>query len=224
MAGGTSKMTKHAGPPGRGAVCLYEAGIGRYIRNVAPPAPGGRPTESTVQESTRRRFVTRALHSGLGLAAAGWLSDLTKSAIAQPPPGTFLGLLDFQAEPEIEFHTRQGDGLDVRLYTDLSDLDASSLTIDPAAFYIRTGAPDQLDLSARWTVAVHGDVVRPQELTAEELREHSSPRGEVLMECAGNARPFHFGLMSSAKWSGVELGEVLERSKPRSKWVLIEGF
>jgi len=46
------------------------------------------------------------------------------------------------------------------------------------------------------------------------------------MECAGNTRAFHFGLMSAADWSGVPLSEVLNLVQPErgAGRILISGF
>ena len=50
--------------------------------------------------------------------------------------------------------------------------------------------------------------------------------GLHLMECSGNTRSAHFGMMSVAAWDGVYLQEVLETAKPRKTGVrvLISGF
>lgn len=46
------------------------------------------------------------------------------------------------------------------------------------------------------------------------------------MECAGNTREFHFGLMSAADWTGVPLSEILRlaQADPRAARVLVSGF
>jgi DMSO/TMAO reductase YedYZ molybdopterin-dependent catalytic subunit len=51
-------------------------------------------------------------------------------------------------------------------------------------------------------------------------------QGVHLMECAGNPRGLHFGLISAATWAGIPLAKVLERVEPRSgaTAVLISGF
>ena len=50
--------------------------------------------------------------------------------------------------------------------------------------------------------------------------------GTHLLECAGNSRAAHFGLMSAARWSGVKLERVLERVRPqpRATQVLVSGL
>jgi DMSO/TMAO reductase YedYZ molybdopterin-dependent catalytic subunit len=52
------------------------------------------------------------------------------------------------------------------------------------------------------------------------------PLGPHLLECAGNSRAAHFGLMSAAQWTGVPLARVLERVRPapRATQVLVSGF
>jgi DMSO/TMAO reductase YedYZ molybdopterin-dependent catalytic subunit len=73
---------------------------------------------------------------------------------------------------------------------------------------------------------VGGQVARPFDLGINDLKETSKPMGTHLMECAGNARSVHFGMMSVADWAGVSLLEILERAKakPEAARVLISGF
>jgi DMSO/TMAO reductase YedYZ molybdopterin-dependent catalytic subunit len=73
---------------------------------------------------------------------------------------------------------------------------------------------------------VHGLVERPVEPSVEELRREATPQGAHLLECAGNSRAAHFGLMSAALWTGVPLERVLARVvfPPRATQVLVSGF
>ncbi len=75
-------------------------------------------------------------------------------------------------------------------------------------------------------VRLNGLGTNPVELSLAELKKTSQPMGVHVMECAGNARSGHFGLMSAAEWSGVPLVELLERVKfkPQSTRVLVSGF
>jgi len=46
------------------------------------------------------------------------------------------------------------------------------------------------------------------------------------MECAGNTRAAHFGMISVGDWAGVAISEILSRAKAKSSatQVLISGF
>jgi len=54
----------------------------------------------------------------------------------------------------------------------------------------------------------------------------ATPLGLHLMECAGNTRVAHFGMISVADWAGVPLSEILDSAKVKSgaTRVLISGF
>lgn len=147
--------------------------------------------------------------------------------------GEFLGILPFSKEGKIPLDTPIGEGLDGRLYTDLSKLsadapDASQPTLLPTEhFYIRTRAssllhPGNLDLISLFSQ----NDPKPQHLSVELLRNQARSMGTHLMECAGNSREACFGLISVADWSGVPLAEVLDRVSPTHARasVLISGF
>lgn len=104
-----------------------------------------------------------------------------------------------------------GEGLDARLFTDLSDLTADRLVTPTARVFVRTAAPRTLSVEpASWQVAI-GD----SSFTASALAQASVPQGAHLIECAGNSNPQHFGLMSAVEWDGVPLAQVLARA-PRA--------
>jgi DMSO/TMAO reductase YedYZ molybdopterin-dependent catalytic subunit len=73
---------------------------------------------------------------------------------------------------------------------------------------------------------VHGLVKAPLEVPIGELKREAVPMGAHLLECAGNSRAAHFGLMSAARWTGVPLPRLLERARvlPRATQVLVSGF
>jgi DMSO/TMAO reductase YedYZ molybdopterin-dependent catalytic subunit len=75
-------------------------------------------------------------------------------------------------------------------------------------------------------VRLNGLVTKPIEFSLEELKKAVLPMGVHLMECAGNARSVHFGLMSAADWAGVPLLDLLEsaKAKPQSTRILVSGF
>ena len=60
----------------------------------------------------------------------------------------------------------------------------------------------------------------------DDLAKGARKMGPHLFECAGNANPSNFGLMSVAEWDGVPLAEVVARLKPapEATGVLVSGF
>src|SRR5262249_51665598 len=119
-----------------------------------------------------------------------------------------------------------GSGLDGRLALDLSSLTPQTLITPNDQFYIRTRRPDQLDPRARWKLTIQGLVRTPRVLTLDDLLPMVQPQGTHLMECAGNPRTLHFGLISAASWAGIPLAKLLQRVDPRpgAAAVLISGF
>jgi hypothetical protein len=107
-----------------------------------------------------------------------------------------------------------GSGLDARLFTNLSTIDrhdASTLITPNDRFYIRTAAP-----------ASTGE--RPAGFEAE-LQRSSKRAGPYVMECAGNADPANFGLISAATWEGVPMNTMLDRMRvpANRRRVLVSG-
>jgi DMSO/TMAO reductase YedYZ molybdopterin-dependent catalytic subunit len=116
-----------------------------------------------------------------------------------------------------------GDGLDARLFTDLSTLgplgpsDAGAPTTPTERFFVRTAAPSSLPPPARrnaWTVTVGGLVQQPIEMGLDVLERLSGPAHRCLLECSGNGDAAAYGLMSVADWEGVPLPTVLDRVRP----------
>jgi DMSO/TMAO reductase YedYZ molybdopterin-dependent catalytic subunit len=140
--------------------------------------------------------------------------------------GKRVGVLDFTEEAAVPIGRAFGSELDGRMYTDLSQL-APENPITPAeSFYIRTRASKLLDDQKPWTLRVGGLVQRPWNAGLDELRRIAKPMGVHLMECAGNVRVIHFGMMSVAEWSGVPITALLDNVKPtpEASRVLISGF
>src|SRR5207253_4899409 len=106
-----------------------------------------------------------------------------------------------------------GSGLDARLFTNLSTIDrrdSSTLITPNDRFYIRTAAP-----------ASTGE--KPAGFEAA-LQRSSKRAGPYVMECAGNADPANFGLISAATWEGVPLNAMLDRMRaPANRRVLVSG-
>jgi len=178
----------------------------------------------------RRELLKRSL------AAAGiWFADFPEAAwpasirnIEPFPNGKKLGTLSFSDEAQFQTGQLFGAELDARLFTDLSGLnpEQSHETTPTDAFYIRTGASQLLDTRTPWTVRVSGLVQQSFNLSVKELQKSAQPMGPHLLECAGNARRVHFGMMSVADWHGVPLTELLASAKVKleSTRVLISGF
>lgn len=169
----------------------------------------------TPTAATRRRF----LGASAGAALGAWLAPLTGG---EKP----LGTVPFVGEGTFPLDTTVGAGLGQRRALDLSTLSRGTLVTPPNRFFIRTGCPDRLPPTASWVVDVRGLVERPVALKAEELRREATGQGTHLLECSGNSRAAHFGLMSAAAWTGVPLERVLERVGPRppATQVLVSGF
>lgn len=107
--------------------------------------------------------------------------------------------------------------------------------VPSARFYVRNhfGVP-ALDASS-WRLEVTGLVERPQSLSLRDLRDMTSHRRLVTLECAGNGRAFltpqvegekwGLGAVSTAEWAGVPLVEVLDRAgvKPGARELVFRG-
>jgi DMSO/TMAO reductase YedYZ molybdopterin-dependent catalytic subunit len=139
--------------------------------------------------------------------------------------GRQLEVVKFTDESVIEMDTVIGEELDCRLFTDLSMLTPEDPIIPIKNFYIRTGASKLLE-DKPWTIRIGGLVEREVTITQKQLENLSEPVGPHLMECAGNFRNGHFGLMSVANWTGVPMAQVLEFAKaaPSATRVLVSGF
>lgn len=169
------------------------------------------------------------LASGMLLAGfdeARWPLLLARQHQTPPAGGKLLGTVPFTGEARVPMGEAMGSELDGRLYTDLSELRAEKSVTATEEFYIRTRVSNLLDTTKPWSLRVGGGLVQSFELSMEELRRMAKPMGLHLMECAGNARSVHFGMMSVADWAGVPLSGILERAKakPNASRVLISGF
>ena len=178
-----------------------------------------------------RRDLLRGSLVGGGVLLAGfdkvrWPGPTRHPAAEPSPAGKMVGVVEFTGEALVPMDEAFGAELDGRLYTDLSKLTAGNRVIPVEQFYIRTRASNLLDRHKPWLVHVAGDVVKPFDLTIEELRRMERPMGLHLMECSGNVRSVHFGMIGVAEWTGTALSGILERAnpKPGAKRVLISGF
>ena len=152
------------------------------------------------QPLTRRELV------GAGLAAAGALLASRLGAQQDPAPGAG-GLV-----------LRNARALDAE-----APLHAlASYETAPEHFFVRShfGPPR---LPRRWTLTIDGAVQRPLTLSLDEIRALGSETRTVTLECAGNGRgafelpktsglQWQRGAVSTATWTGVPLGVLLERA------------
>ncbi len=139
---------------------------------------------------------------------------------------TFLELLPFENDESTNnLETTVGTGHDARLYTDLRTLDVDALTISNSGFYIRTEFPDLLEDTDDWQIRVRG-LATETDLALDDLSDLIVDMGNMLLECSGNGSFGNMGLLSSAEWSGIPLGAVLDLIDidPAATRVLLSGF
>jgi DMSO/TMAO reductase YedYZ molybdopterin-dependent catalytic subunit len=179
---------------------------------------------------SRRELLQGSLLAGgtllLGFDKVAWpkpSQDVAKGPLAG---GKQLGGVGFSQELPVPMETAFGDGLDGRMYTDLSKLTPQTVVTPSESFYIRTRASELLEVQKPWSVRLNGLLAKPFDLSIEDLKKTAKPMGVHVMECAGNARSVHFGLMSAANWAGVPLSDLLENAKAKlqATRVLVSGF
>ena len=185
-----------------------------------------------LRDLDRRRFLgMTALGSGAalcGLERATFAADrwLAAAQRAQPPKdGEPVGQLKFLNEGPVEMGKTFGSELDGRLFTPLDDLNEQNLVTPEENFYLRTRASRILPDVTTWTVAVDG-LAAKQTLAISELRGMERPQGLHLMECSGNTRASHFGMISVGDWTGIPFIELLGMLKPspQATRVTVNGF
>ena len=140
--------------------------------------------------------------------------------------GELVGRVEFLREGPVEMDSAFGNELDGRLFTSLEGLSEKNLVTPEERFYLRTRASKILPDAAKWTVAVDGLTAAKRTIGIAELRGMEKPQGLHLMECAGNTRAAHFGMISVGEWAGVALRELLGELKPQAgaTRVLVSGF
>jgi DMSO/TMAO reductase YedYZ molybdopterin-dependent catalytic subunit len=137
-----------------------------------------------------------------------------------------LGRVGFVDEGRVEMGNVFGSELDGRLYTPLEGLKEANLVIPEERFYLRTRASRILPDSEGWTIAIDGLTSAKRSMKFNEFRAREKALGLHLMECAGNTRAAHFGMISVGDWAGVPIAEVLQEWKPSpsATRVLVSGF
>jgi sulfite oxidase len=90
-------------------------------------------------------------------------------------------------------------------------------------FYVRSHmpVPTQLD-AATWTLKIGGEVASPLSLSLDEIKKLPAVTVTTTLECAGNGRAFfepalagiqwEKGAVSTARFTGARLGDVLKRA------------
>jgi DMSO/TMAO reductase YedYZ molybdopterin-dependent catalytic subunit len=179
---------------------------------------------------TRREMLRSSLIAG-GITLVGFhhirlpafCGTATKNAFQG---GQYLGTIEFVGEAPIPMNTAMGTGLDGRLYTDLSAVGPENPTIPNDKFYVRTRASELLQDSEPWLIKVTGLVKQPSKISLADINRMSRPAGSHLLECSGNVRDAHFGMLGVADWAGAPASEILDAlpiQKTASR-VLISGF
>lgn len=173
---------------------------------------------------SRRRAVAAVAGAGAAVLVdpGDVLAQLAAAAPCAPgsaPLGELLGTLPLfrgaQPPPTPYGAPVGGPGLDTRLFTDLSTLEPDALVTPSHLAFVRTAAPAEvLAHQGPWTIEASGLAARPGTLGLDDLAREARPMGAHLLECAGNANPANFGLMSVAEWDGVPLADVVARLGP----------
>jgi DMSO/TMAO reductase YedYZ molybdopterin-dependent catalytic subunit len=182
-----------------------------------------------------KRFGRRRLLLGASIAGTTLVCDFERllwpESIESQDAKTsvsekMVGVVEFSGEPRAPMGEAFGAELDGRLYADLSGLSAEHPVTANEQFYIRTRASRLLDNTKPWEIQLGGLLEKPIVIPMADLNKMSSPMGLHLMECAGNVRSVHFGMISVASWKGALLADVLAKAKakPDAKRVLISGY
>ena len=188
----------------------------------------------SMKDTGKRTFTRRAILKASVIAGSAVLvgfQDAKFSVLRKAAKDAFrgaknLGLIEFTGEAPIPTNTLMGTDLDGRLLTDLSDVGPNHPTTTNRNFFVRTRASELLQVRKPWTIQVSGLVKHPSEMSLADVRKVTRPAGMHLMECSGNVRDGHFGLLSVGDWTGVLASQILG-SLPIEKaasHVLISGF
>jgi DMSO/TMAO reductase YedYZ molybdopterin-dependent catalytic subunit len=179
---------------------------------------------------TRREMLKSSLGAS-GAALVGfhdlWLPTFFRGARGDAfQKGKYLGLIEFVGEGLMPMEIPMGAGLDGRLYTDLSAITPDNPITANEKFYVRTRVSEFLEDRTPWVIKVRGLRNRRMQISMADLRKMSRPAGLHLMECSGNVRFAHFGMLSVADWTGAPVSKILDslRIENAASRVLISGF
>ena len=184
----------------------------------------------TERDVTRRAFLGQAAAAAAGLGLGrrdAWPARLTAQAAActaesAGAPVRTLPLYGVGAD-EVPLGRLLGRGLDARQYTDLSGLAPGALVTPRDQVFIRSTPPPSLPALSAWTVTVRsadGRVMRS--VPAATLAAQAPAQGAHVIECAGNANPWNFGLMSAPSFGGVSLASLVDlQSRPAGAAALL---
>jgi DMSO/TMAO reductase YedYZ molybdopterin-dependent catalytic subunit len=172
---------------------------------------------------SRREF----LEASAAVFSAGLARPTGQDRVPVPPDARLEGIVPFaaaQAPGAPPLGRLLGDGLDARLFTDLSRVDEQPIT-PTDQFFVRTAAPRELPPSPPWSIDIAGLVASPHAVDVSALAREAAPVGTHVFECAGNAHQANYGLLSAARWDGVPLTTILERARPSRDggYVLVSG-
>lgn len=155
--------------------------------------------------------------------------DFLAAAVATP----LAGGAESAAEPAAPPPSRiLREALPLNLETPLPRLGATTATAD---HFVRSHFPAPSVDPATWRLRVEGAVQKPLELTLADLAKLPTSTRRITLECAGNSRVYltpkvrgvnwSHGAVSTAEWSGVALGAVLDLAIPTGNAVevVLEG-
>jgi DMSO/TMAO reductase YedYZ molybdopterin-dependent catalytic subunit len=193
--------------------------------------PEKQPREKAATNKLSRREVLKTSLIAGGVTLVGFHglhlpSLFAKSAANAFQSGKYLGMIEFVGEAPIPMDTAMGAGLDGRLYTDLSVIGPDHPTIPNEKFYVRTRASGFLEDGKPGQIKVTGFVKQPSQISLADIRKMSRSVGLHLLECSGNVRDAHFGMLSVADWAGTPATEILDSAglQKSASHVLISGF
>jgi DMSO/TMAO reductase YedYZ molybdopterin-dependent catalytic subunit len=176
-------------------------------------------------------FAGGSLLLGMDVLAAALKDGDARPSFLQGADGQFaggkqIGTIEFSGESNTIMDAPFNSELDGRLYTSHSALNPGDLVTPTDKFYIRTRASKLLDLSKPWTIRLSTSSEPAGSLAAHEIAREAEQLGLHLMECSGNARPAHFGMLSVADWAGVPIAKLSAQLRPGkdTSRVLISGF
>jgi DMSO/TMAO reductase YedYZ molybdopterin-dependent catalytic subunit len=184
---------------------------------------------------TRRQALKSLILAGGAMSTLEWagvgqssLSFWGKgSSLFWDEAGRLLGTVPFADEVHPVMERVLSRELDGRLFTDLSALTPESAIIPAEKFYIRTCASHLLPEAPTWQLRLRrlGQPATTMNLN-EELGKMEQDCGRHLLECAGNGAFAHFGMMSVADWSGVQLVSLLAKNGMAGlrQRILVSGF